>query len=79
MLSWCPAEGAEAPAGNESSGGLLPVDLHVLEALEFKAKLPDYTAAQGTSMEAKVWGFLSRDPETKSSGMKIKTLFFLTT
>lgn len=47
MLSWCPTEGALPPGGNESRGGLLPVDPHVGEALDFKAKLPDYTAIQG--------------------------------
>lgn len=76
MLSWCPAEGALTPGGNESRGGLLPVDLLVREALEFKAKLPDYTAAPGTSLEGKAWGFLSRDARKKSSGIKIKTVFF---
>lgn len=29
MLSWCPTEGAVPPEGNESRGGLLPVDFHV--------------------------------------------------
>lgn len=56
MLSWCPTEGALPPGGNESRGGLLPVDLHVWEALDFKAKLPDYTAIQGVVHGVKSMG-----------------------
>jgi len=68
MLSWCPAVGAPAPGGNESRGGLLPVDHHIREAHEFKAKLLYSTATQGTGMELKVWGILHRDPGTYSPG-----------
>ena len=72
MLSWCPTEGALPPGGNESRGGLLPVDLCVWEALDFKAKLPDFTAVQGECMESEVRGILYRDPGTCSSGRRIK-------
>lgn len=71
-----PSRRSSDPGGNESRGGLLPLDLLVREALEFKAKLPDYMGAHGTSLEGKAWGFLSRDPQKKSSGIKIKTFFF---
>lgn len=71
MLSWCPTEGVLPPGGNESRGGLLPVD-HVQEALDFKAKLSDYKALQGVSMEDRVWKILYRDPRTLSSGIKMK-------
>lgn len=47
MLSWCLTERALPPGGNETRGGLVPVDLHVWEALCFKAKLPDYSALRG--------------------------------
>lgn len=72
MLSWCPTEGALPPGGNESRGGLLPVDLHVWEVLDFKAKLPDYKPLQGVSMEDKLWKILYRDPGINSSGMRMK-------
>ena len=32
------------PGGNESRGGLVPLDLCTREALDFKVKLPEYTA-----------------------------------
>lgn len=77
MLSWCPTEGALPPGGNESRGGLLSVDLHVWEALDFKAKLPDYTTIQGLCMNGKVWGILYWDPGKYYSGMKITSLKYV--
>lgn len=67
MLSWCPMKGALPPGGYESRGGLLPVDFNVREALDFKAKLPDYIRP---CMEGKVRFFLYRDPGTYSLGIK---------
>lgn len=72
MLSWCPTEGALPPGGNESRGGLLPVDPHVGEALDFKAKLPDYTAIQGgmrggSGMENSIQRHILRDEDKNTS------------
>lgn len=59
------------PGGNESRGGLVPLDLCTREALDFKVKLPEYTAVHGGGVRRAKEG--AQQPGTCTSGTRRAT------